>query len=79
MVTWHMVKEKKFEEAVVIKDFLKNYKSISSKHTYQYLLKRYFEFIGEDPDEYIKMKKDYRDDIKKYAQHNQYHPLNNLY
>jgi len=50
----------------IVEQFLANYKSQSTRHTYKCFLNRFFKEIGVDPDNYFHEKRDYEADVRNF-------------
>jgi len=59
-----------FFEIQSISNFLIEYESKNIQITYGRLLKRYFNWLEIDPDDYIKSKRDFEKDIKEFERYN---------
>jgi len=50
----------------VIEEFLSNYSSERTRHSYKFRLKEYFDYIKENPNTYIRKGRNYEKDIEKF-------------
>ena len=55
------------KESKTIKDFVKWIGSEKTQRSYRSLLKRYFNFLGVEPDIYFKSKREYEDDVREFS------------
>ncbi|UCF11754.1 MAG: site-specific integrase [Thermoplasmatales archaeon] len=55
------------KESKIVEDFVKWIGSEKTQRSYKSLLKRYFDFLGVEPDTYFKSKRDYEDDVRKFS------------
>jgi len=60
-------KNKAVENSVVINDFLLEQRTKGTAYTYKSFLRKYFEELGEDPDNYFKPERDYKRDAILFA------------
>ena len=59
--------EENFKEASSIKDYLDHFDSIKTQETYTAYLKKFFNYINKNPDEYVKGNQNYTEDVKNFA------------
>ena len=63
-----MTKNEENKNTDAVELFLNNFSAFNTIDAYRKRLKHFFEFLGKDPNEYVKGNQDYQNDVKLFVQ-----------